>query len=1041
VLERLGRTDQVVVSSGFFREQLAEDLRSDTRLGGNAVAPMILAQGFVSVQSGGGRAGKVLIYGVDGRFWDFHNVSVRAPAEREALVSPALAAELGAQAGDTILIRTERPSDIPLESLHGRKDDATRTVRANVRSILPREDLGEFSLQAQQGAVRAVFLPLSLLQRELEVDTRVNVLLISGPAETLAVEELVRRHTTLEDLGLQLRVLNSGVVALESAGGVIEDVAANAALSAAAEAGFDARPLFTYLANMLRIGDREVPYSLVTAMEMTDAGAGTPPIVLNDWAARDLRARPGDVLTMEYFLWEEPGQLVTRAAEFRVDRIVPIATGDTDMVPVYPGITNASALSDWDPPFPVNLGRIRPIDEDYWDRYRTTPKAFIPLRAGQELWNSRYGSMTSIRLSRRGERGDAVLAEMAKRLRERLDPLRAGIAVQNVRTESLEASRGATDFGEYFVYFSFFLVISALLLAALFFKLSVEQRIREVGLLRAVGISPAMVRRIFLGEGLWLSVIGAMIGAAGGILYAAAIVAALRTWWIGATGTADVRLFVSAVSVILGVAGGVLASLTCIALTLRGLRRIPERGLLAGQLESDIRAFTGTRVSPRVAIVLGVLGVLLLISGATGMLNRTAAFFGSGLLLLAAALFYFRFHLSRPSRTTIGLGQRSLSQLGFRNASFRPARSVVAIATIASATFILIAVDSFRKGEPEEGVGGYKVLAETLAPIVHDPNSKDGREALGLTDLTDVRFEAFRVRPGDDASCLNLYEPKNPRILGTPESFVNAGRFSFQSSLAQDDPARRNPWLLLHRMEPDGAIPVIADANSMTYVLHRKLGEDFVINNQGQEVRLRFVAALSDSIFQSELMMSEENFLRLFPEQQGFSFLLAESSGETAEEIASTLENVLTDYGVDATSTAARLAEFHRVENTYLSTFQMLGALGLLLGTAGLAAVLLRSILERRRELALLRTLGYEPKHFLTMTLMENAFLLGGGLLTGAVCAAIAIAPAVAAEGGRFPGASLLILLAIILVVGLLISVISTRVALREAVLAALRSE
>jgi ABC-type lipoprotein release transport system permease subunit len=56
--------------------------------------------------------------------------------------------------------------------------------------------------------------------------------------------------------------------------------------------------------------------------------------------------------------------------------------------------------------------------------------------------------------------------------------------------------------------------------------------------------------------------------------------------------------------------------------------------------------------------------------------------------------------------------------------------------------------------------------------------------------------------------------------------------------------------------------------------------------------------------------------------------------------------------------TEERLANFHRVENTYLSTFQMLGGLGLILGTLGMAAVLLRNVLERRRELALLRAVG-----------------------------------------------------------------------------------
>jgi len=350
-------------------------------------------------------------------------------------------------------------------------------------------------------------------------------------------------------------------------------------------------------------------------------------------------------------------------------------------------------------------------------------------------------------------------------------------------------------------------------------------------------------------------------------------------------------------------------------------------------------------------------------------------------------------------------------------------------------------VDSFRKGAPSEGVGGYAVLADTLVPIANNPNTKEGQEALGLSDLESVHFEAFRVRPGDDASCLNLYEPKNPRILAPTKGFVNAGRFSFHSSLASNTDEQMNPWLLLDRKEADGAIPVIADTNSMTYVLHRKLGEDFVITNHGEQVRLRFVGALADSIFQSEVLMSQENFLKLFPEQDGYSFLLADSPRKDTEALAAEIETALSAYGADATPTATRLAEFHRVENTYLSTFQMLGGLGLLLGTIGLAAVLLRSIFERRRELALLRALGYEQKHFFLMTLMENVLLLGGGLLTGSACAILAIAPAVTAQGGRFPTAALAILLGALFLVGIAVSVISTRFALREAVLPALRSE
>ena len=100
-------------------------------------------------------------------------------------------------------------------------------------------------------------------------------------------------------------------------------------------------------------------------------------------------------------------------------------------------------------------------------------------------------------------------------------------------------------------------------------------------------------------------------------------------------------------------------------------------------------------------------------------------------------------------------------------------------------------------------------------------------------------------------------------------------------------------------------------------------------------------------------------------------------------ELSQLLEERLTDEGLDVSLTAERVAGFHRVENTYLSTFQFLGGLGLLLGTLGLAVVLLRNVLERRRELAVLRAVGYTPRHLATIVASENAFLLLRGTAIG----------------------------------------------------------
>jgi hypothetical protein len=161
-----------------------------------------------------------------------------------------------------------------------------------------------------------------------------------------------------------------------------------------------------------------------------------------------------------------------RRPDFQLAAVVPISglAADRDLVPEYPGITESEDMSAWDPPFPMDLGRVRKEDEDYWHQYRTTPKAFIPLSTAQQLWETRFGKLTSIRL------GSSDNQNYGEILRKALDPALMGFQVVPVRDQGQAASRGATDFGEYFLYFSFFLVVAALMLTTLFFKLGIEQR-------------------------------------------------------------------------------------------------------------------------------------------------------------------------------------------------------------------------------------------------------------------------------------------------------------------------------------------------------------------------------------------------------------------------------------------------------------------------------------------------------------------------------------------------------------------------------------
>jgi hypothetical protein len=308
--------------------------------------------------------------------------------------------------------------------------------------------------------------------------------------------------------------------------------------------------------------------------------------------------------------------------------------------------------------------------------------------------------------------------------------------------------------------------------------------------------------------------------------------------------------------------------------------------------------------------------------------------------------------------------------------------------------------------------------------------------------LQGVTFYPFRLRAGDDASCLNLYQPRRPRLLGVPDALVQRGGFLFKSTEARSDEVRANPWLLLEKQLDDGAIPVFGEANTVEWMLHSGLGKEVQVpNERGEPVRLRIVGLLQDSVFQSELLLSEANFLKLYPRQEGYPFFLIETPPERIDGVKQMLRSALADHGFDVTTSAQRLEAYLAVENTYLSTFQALGGLGLLLGALGLAIVLMRSVWERRGELALLRALGFRESALGWLVLAENSFLLFLGLGVGAVTALLSVAPHLAAGTGEVPLVRLAGLLGVVLMVGLAAGAAAMASTLLAPLMAALRRE
>lgn len=1037
-LERLGRIDYALLAAHFFRSDLPAALPGD-------YAPAILLNGSARHAATQALASGVQIQGIDARFAAFFSQDSLALKPFPALVvNAALQRALDLELGDAVLLSLEQPSATHRESLFGRRatGDIVTTLRVVLTGVLPDSGAGRFGLRPHQHLPLNAYLDLQALQRTLGQQGRVNALLIAAPdSRHQDLQRALAQSLTLADHQLDL-ARHPNYIELTSTRFVLSDSTRTAALASAAALPLKTATFSTYLANAIKGNGRQVPYSTVTALDdptglyLAD-GRAAPPLAadalyLDAWTARELAAAPGDSISLTYYVVEPRQTLRPEQAHFRLQGIVQMRglAIDPTLTPAYPGLQDEGDMIAWDAPFPIDMGQIRPQDEAYWDQYGAAPKAFVAAQTGQHLWRSRHGALTAIRFY---PPSPAHYQSLRQELHTRLSPATAGFSLRPVREEVLRAATGATDFSSLFIGFSFFLIAAAALLVVLLCKFGLEQRAREAGLLLASGYPLAAVRRRFLGEGLALAALGGLLGLAGAPLYTSLMLVGLHTQWLAAIGAPFLHLHVGWLS--LGV--GYLSTLLLVSLalwrTVQHFHRLPVRALLAGALHT---APPHPRRRSAVLAALGLALALALSALASRADATTAAalFLGSGAAALLALLALFAVWLRAPASSRL----RSSRSLGLFNSTRNPSRSILCASLIACATFVIVAAGAHRRVEwPDDpNTGGFALVAETEIPLHHDLNSADGRFELGLSaELADARFFPFRVLPGDDVSCLNLYLPQTPRLLGAPAEFVQRGGWPFRQTLAQTPAERANPWRLLQRDLGPGIVPAIGDFHSAQWILHKRLGDDIPL---AEGLTLRLVGLLDGSLFQRELLIAEGHFTAHFPDREGYGHLLVETEQPAA--VAAALEKELAAYGLDATLSAERLRGFRAVENTYLATFQTLGLFGLLLGTLGLGILILRNVLERSGELAALSACGFRRTRLGAMLLYEHGFLLLAGEGIGSVAALIAVAPRLL-DPAPLPWAALGSSLGLVLATGLLACAAAAHWALRRPLLSTLKAE
>lgn len=968
--QRTGKIQNILVGGdNFFRAELASDL-------GGSATPVLQLRGQADTPDGRS-TGQVNLFGITPDFWSLAPAPMSPPALKkdQFAINRELARLLDLNVGDHLVIRLRKPSLLSSDAPLAGSSDNLISLRGTIQKILADPEMGRFSLTASQIPSPGLFLPLDRLADAIGQPGRANLIL--DPQHSLTRDALAGAMTTA-DYGITTRPIP---LADESEIRIDRVFFPEAMESRLRDAFPAAQPVLTYFVNTLTSDDRETPYSMVTGV-MPDATKLLPndlkadEIVINDWLADDLAVEQGDRVSLTYYVLRSGNRLDEETREFTVRDIVPL-TGlgaDKNWMPDFPGIAEAESSSDWSPGMPLDLERIRDKDETYWDAHRGTPKAFIHYHTARELWQNRWGATTALRIP-------ADTANLENRILDALDPAAAGLAIRDLASDAKRAAESPTDIATLFLSMSFFLILAALALTTMLFRFNVERRNAESGLLAALGIAPKHLLRWRLAEGFIVITIGALLGTILATAYTHGLLRLLENIWNpdASSGQQMFRFHASPESLIAGLIAIITLTMLSIALvTRRQAKRTPSLRLTAAHEEITPTPKNISRWIAPTALVLAAVAL-----GSTRWLGAQGAFFLAGALLLVTGLAYFssRHHRARAQPLTI----RSLAAL---NIARRPTRSLVAVGTLAAGVFLVISVTAFQKFSSDSwetrhsGTGGFALWIETTLPVPRPPD----RDTAILPGDSLSHTVPFRIGAGDDASCFNLNSVAQPRLLATDPSQLD-GRFTIKSTLDHlpDD------WSVLEAGPDADTIPALVDETTLMWALKRKPGDHITYtDDSGASFSVQIVGTLADSVFQGHLIVDETAFLQRFPNTSGHQLFLAETS-LSADRARTALQSELIDLGATITPTTERLAAFRSVENAYIGIFNLLGGLGVILGSAGLGLVIARNLHERRDELHMLHTIGIGPREIRRLIRRESATLIAWATGIGLIAALLAI--------------------------------------------------
>jgi putative ABC transport system permease protein len=561
------------------------------------------------------------------------------------------------------------------------------------------------------------------------------------------------------------------------------------------------------------------------------------------------------------------------------------------------------------------------------------------------------------------------------------------------------------------------------------FSMLVGQRTRELALLRAVGLSRRQVRRLVLGEAALVGLLGGVAGIAAGYGFAVPAVRLLDDQ----TGSATVVVRWPALLAALAVAVGV--TVLSAWSSARRAAGTPPVAALRSEITApprDIRRRTiaGAVVAAPGVAVYGYAGLTDQIDEQVG----TVGLGGAVLLILAVILLapaLCRLLLGSLSAPLVLLG--ATGRLAAGNARRNPRRTaatasalMISLAVVTGLAIFGHSVERYTVASVRDGVAAQLVAQPTGGAEAAIPQRSVDRlaDAPGVRAVAALRYALIPVRVGPLATQASA-TITDPAALGT------ALRLTMLSGQVED---------------LDGGVFVSGDLARRYGV---SVGDRLTLGwPRGGEGELAITGVYQGNSVVSGVLVPQATALPHLEEADAFTAFVAVAPGADEAAVRAGLERALADRpDLVVRSRSEYLAEELRGAALVLRMLYALLALAVVIGILGVANTLGLSVVERTREIGLLRALGLTRRQLRTVIRAESALIavaggvlgIGGGWLLGAMFQRAALRTGLLEAA--VPAGQLLVVLAGLAVAGVAAAAWPARRAARTDVLAAIASE